>query len=255
MMEDVIVDGHLMGKGLIPRNYRSHPTGYLAAAPAYPSSLLIDEAEWPERLKEQQAKKSSLYDLRNAYYDVLKSLNQNGYGLCWAFSSTKASMYARVLAGLVPFRLAAYWVAGQVKRWRDEGGWGAESLSLIAKSGVPQESFCPNYSSRNDTQEAAANASLHKMQEWYDGSESRDLNRKIMVSSYLLNLPNVKDYNHLGHSMAGCYLESIKPLIVYCDNSWGEIDQFGPRGLYKLTEEEAIPDNIVVAAVTSASRN
>ncbi len=80
------------------------------------------------------------------------------------------------------------------------------------------------------------------------------MNRKIMVSAFLLNLPCVLDYNWLSHSMAGCYLESINPLVVYTDNSWNVIDQYGPKGTYKLTEEKAIPDNIVVNGVVEASR-
>jgi hypothetical protein len=242
------------GKGLIPRNFRAHPPGYLAVAPVYPASLLIDEAEWPERLAEQKAKKSSLRDLREAYYETLKSLDQNGFGLCWMFSTTKASMYSRILAGLPPLRLSAYWGAGQVKNWRDEGGWGSESMTFVAQSGLPEETFCPAYKKSYDTPEAKANAALHQITKWWDGTESREQNRKIMISSFLLGLPNVLDLNWLGHSMAGCYLDSINPLVVYADNSWGAIDQFGPKGLYKLTGDKAIPDNIVVSGVVEASR-
>jgi hypothetical protein len=95
---------------------------------------------------------------------------------------------------------------------------------------------------------------LHKVTEWYDGSDDRDKNRAIMVSSFLLGLPNVLDFNSLSHSMAGCRLVSVKPnLVIDTDNSWGPTDQFGAKGTYRLSGNHAIPDGIVVARVISPS--
>src|SRR2546423_4116906 len=85
--------------GLVPRDYRTHPVGCHACAQPFPDDLLVPEGEWAGRLALQQANKASLLDLREANYAALKSLDQNGYGLCWAFSSTKAVMYTRALAG------------------------------------------------------------------------------------------------------------------------------------------------------------
>jgi hypothetical protein len=237
--------------GLIPRDYRQRPSGYFAAAPTFPSSLMIDEAEWPERLKEQQANFASLWDLREKYYDLLKSYNQNGYGLCWAFSSTKAVAYSQIVmnpgSGV---RLSAWWVAGKVKGWRDQGGWGLESTEYIAQHGVPTESTCPAYSSKYDTPTVANEAMLRRVTEWYDGTDSRDQNRHIMVSMFLMGWTGALDYNHLGHSMCGCRLVSIDPLVIDCDNSWGSIDQYGEKGCYRLSGSKAIPDGIVVPVIS-----
>jgi hypothetical protein len=57
--------------GLIPRDYRTHPPGYLACAPVAPDDWLVPESEQADRLAEQQASKTSLWDLREAHYDVL----------------------------------------------------------------------------------------------------------------------------------------------------------------------------------------
>src|SRR6476659_795611 len=51
-----------MSTGLIPRNYKKHPVGYQAFAPAFPDSELIPEAEWADRLAENRAKKAGLLE-------------------------------------------------------------------------------------------------------------------------------------------------------------------------------------------------
>jgi hypothetical protein len=80
--------------GLIPRPYDTHPVGCYAHAEPVPDFELLDESKWPEWLAFNRANKCGLLDLREAHYDVLKSLDQDGLGLCWAFS-TKAIMYLR----------------------------------------------------------------------------------------------------------------------------------------------------------------
>jgi hypothetical protein len=240
--------------GLIVRDYKSHPPGYLECAPEAPDDWLVPEDEWQDRLEAQQNAKASLWDLREANYDVLKSLDQNGFGLCWFFSTTKAAMYARALMGEPPVVLSAWWGAGQINNWQDRGGWGAASLEFFTKHGTPAIEYCPKYNRSAVKPGAEENAALHKITEWYDGSDDRDKNRAIMVSSFLLNLPNVLDYNNLSHSMAGCRLVSVKPkLVIQTDNSWNDIDQYGPKGTYQLTGQNAIPDGIVVARVISPS--
>ncbi len=236
--------------GLIPRNYRTHPPGCYASVPIAPSDWLVPESEWADRLKEQVATQGSLWDLREDNYDTLKSLDQDGLGLCWAFSTTKAVMYTRARMNANPLRLSAWYVAGKVKHWRDEGGWGAESCEQIINGGVPTEAMCPSYSSKFDTAVVAADATTRKVLEWYDGTEDRDQNRRIMISAFLLGLAPVLDYNWLSHSMCGCKLVSIDPLEVWTDNSWNDISQYGPKGCYKLTGSKAIPDGIVVPRVS-----
>lgn len=238
------------GTGLIPRNRDTHPSGCYAFAQPFPNELLIPESEWASRLAAQQAAKSSLLDLRDANYDVLRSYDQNGFGLCWAFSSTKAATYLRVLMNEPPLRLSAYYVAGRVKGWRDQGGWGAESLEFIVKNGVPAESYCTTYRSSNDTAEARANAALHKVTEWWDGADDRATMKKQLVTCLLLNIPCVVDLNWLSHSMACIAIESLNPFSVVFDNSWGDS---GDRGLYRASGEKAVPDGLVMPRVAIAS--
>lgn len=234
--------------GLIERDYKSFPSGYCSVAPSAPDSWLVPESEWEERLKEQKANRASLLDLRNSKYDTLRSLNQGRHPLCWAFSTTKAAMYlAHSMNEDVVF--SPWWTAGKANGWRDQGGWGASSLDALAKSGAVLMSDCPSFSRSYDTAENSAKAKKRLVIEWYDGSEDRDRNRAMMISSFLLGLAPVLDFNDIGHSMCGLVLVSINPLIVDCDNSWDDIDQFGSRGTYRKTGYHAIPDGIVVPRV------
>ena len=253
--DDFLRDADLAGfhRGLAPRDFASRPGGYHAAVPKFTDDMLIKPADQQGYLDSQIAAQGSLYDLRNLYYDYLKSLDQDGLGLCWAFSSTKANMYARIKAGLPPAVLSAWYVAGKVKHWHDQGGSADESAAFLAAHGAPTVDFCPKYKSSYDTPECEANAELHQITSWYDGSDNRNRNAQIMISGFLLGGIPVLDFNWLGHSMCGCRLVSINPLVVDADNSWGPTGQYGEKGLYRLTGQHAIPDNLVVVFGTEIS--
>jgi hypothetical protein len=236
--------------GLIPRPYRKVPVGSMPYAAAFPDSELVPESEWPDRLAANRKNKSGLLDLREANYETLKSLDQDGLGLCWAFSSTKAVMYTRALMNATFLRLSAWYVAGMIKGWRDQGGWGAASLEFIVKTGVPAESYCPSYKSSYDTADTRANAALHKVTEWWDGSDRPDQAQKQLVSMLLKSVPCVVDLNDMGHSMCAIDIGSLSPLEIIYDNSWGEQ---GEKGLYRGRGARARPDGLVVPRVSLPS--
>lgn len=236
--------------GCIPRDYSVVPVGSMAFAPEFPASELIDQSEWADRLNENRKTRSGLLELREDNYEVLRSLDQNGKGLCWSFSSTKATMYVRALMGEPLVRLSAWWVAGKVVNWRDQGYWGAASLAQIVKEGVPVESLCPSYSSRYDTQETRADAAKRKVTEWWDGSEDPREAQKQLVSMLLKRIPCVVDLNDMGHSMCAIDIKSLNPITIVYDNSWG--DQ-GDKGLYYGTGARARPDGLVIPRVAMAA--
>lgn len=231
--------------GLIVRDFKSFPSGTYGSTD---TSWLVPKNEQEERLKEQKALKASLWDLREKFYSFLKSLNQTNHPLCWAFSSTKSVMYDLAAMGM-PEVLSGWWTAGVSNGWRNEGGWGAQSTKGLADTGALSLQDVPDFSSKYATAEAKAKAGKRRVIEWYDGSDDRDLNREIMISAFLIGKSPVIDLNWMGHSMAGCYLDSINPLVVYTDNSWDAIDQYGPKGTYKLKDNQAVPDGVVVPRV------
>jgi len=246
-----VIDGEQKSHGLIPRDYSTHPEGCFAWAEPFPDSLLVPEDEIDGRLQEMKGMKASLLDLRELYYGTLKSLDQDGKGLCWAFSSTKATMYLFHKMMNAPMVLSAWWVAGKVKHWADQGGWGGESINQIATAGAPLMSFCPGYQSSYDNAACQENAALHKIVKWYEGSQDKDKAFHQQASAHCLGLPCVGDYNFLSHSMCIAWTDSYKSPQAQCDNSWGE--NAGNKGLYQLQGNKAKPDGLWIPYLVTPS--
>lgn len=175
-------------------------------------------------------------------------------GNCWAFSTTKSVMYLRAAMGEPGLRLSAWMVASIIKNYRDEGGWGAESLEFWAKSGGatldewPQGKVDRQY----DTPAMRTAALARRVTEWWDGTDDRSQNTRIMISAFLMGLAPVLDFNWWGHSVCGCRLVTLNPLTIDIDNSWGE--SAGERGIYRLQGSKAIPDGIVVPRVATPTQ-
>lgn len=74
------------GKGLVPRNYTTHPVGSYASALPYSTvdMPLIPRSEWSDRIKEMIETKSLLSDIRAIGNNGqrIPSLDQNGQGYC-----------------------------------------------------------------------------------------------------------------------------------------------------------------------------
>lgn len=240
------------GTGLIKRDYGAFPSGYQTGTTTFPSNLLIDKSEWADRLNENRKNKAGLLDRRQDNINVLKSLNQGQYGLCWSFSTTKAVMYVRDLMGFKDGpRLAGWWLAGLVKNWRDEGGWGAASLEKATQVGVATDADCPSYSSRYDNAATRANAALNTVTEWWDGVDDPNMNQQIAISMLLQSTPCVIDLNVMGHSMCCIDIDTLSPLKLIYDNSWGTNGD--PDGLYRGTGAYARPDGLVIPRVSLPS--
>jgi len=85
LVNDPIVNGHVMSRGLVARDLNKFPVGCYAAAPAWsPDAPVIPRSEWSERIKEMERTKSRLSDIRNIGDNgkPIRSLDQNGQGYC-----------------------------------------------------------------------------------------------------------------------------------------------------------------------------
>lgn len=251
--QDQVVDGEVKSRGLIPRDWKAKPQGCFAFAPPFPSDRIIPESEWEGRFQEQKEKKATLADLREANYSTLKSLNQNSYGYCWAFSTTKTLMYLRALMNLPPKILSGWAVGSIVKNYRNEGGWGGESIEFASKVGIPELSVWPQgaVNPKYDTQEMRANAALNKLTEWWDGAQNRETAKQQMVTAFLEGKPCVIDLDWWSHSVCGIAIVSLSPFRIVIDNSWDETS--GDRGLYILEGSKAVPDGLWIPRVTIAA--
>ena len=96
-VQSVYVDGDLMSFGLVERDYGLFPVGSYAAAPAWSLSdmPLIPLEEYPERIREKEAKKSRTSD-------ILRSNNQafrNWVSSILGLTANVAPPLAEVLTG------------------------------------------------------------------------------------------------------------------------------------------------------------
>jgi hypothetical protein len=245
------ITGEKKARGGMPRPYDKCPVGYLKCAKPFDIDL-IPSGEQQARLDAQIAAKAQLSDIRNTGNNGqrIPSRDQNGKGYCWAHSSTSASLLVRALNHQPYADLSAYAVACIIKGYRDEGGWGSESLEWIAANGIPDSKFWPqqSMSRSNDNPAMRENAALHKIMEWMD-LEPRNVQQ--LITCLLLNIPVVVDYNWWSHSVCATDLVSINPLRIRIWNSWG--DSWSEAGMGILEGNQAIPDGQIAPRVLLAA--
>lgn len=254
-----VVDGHGFGRGLVQRDYDQFPHGCYNSAP--PFSLddmpVIPMEEWPERIAEMERTKSRLSDIRNVANNgqSMPSLDQNGQGYCWAYSTTSCVQLLRARANLPYVPLSGHSVACLIKNFRDQGGWGAASLDFVSERGIMPQSIWPakSMSRQHNTPENWDVAQEYRVSEaWVELSPpvyARDMS-VMQVGTCLLNrIPVIGDYNWWRHSVALMDLVDVYPSRSARDprrygcriiNSW--TDRWGERGTSVLKDSRAFPD-------------
>ncbi len=250
---DVVVDGQRKARGLKPRDFAVYPVGYLKCAKPFDLPL-IPEAEWEVRLAAQIAAKAQLSNIRDTGMNgaPIPSRDQDGKGYCWAHSSVSAALMVRALNNEPYVDLSAFAVACIIKDYRDEGGWGSESLEWIAANGVPSSEFWAQQSMArsNDTPAMRSNAALHKFTEWMDLDPSQM--KQQLVTCLLLSIPVVSDFNWWSHSVCTIDLVSLNPFKTRILNSWG--DKWSENGTGLLEGSKAIPDSALAPRVMTPSQ-
>lgn len=264
-----VIDGETKKMGLIPRDYHAFPRGAHpgVAAVDFP---LTDMSQWPDLIKQQEAAKSRLSDLRLTGNggSPIPALDQDGVGYCWGHSTTGVNMLIRAIANLPYVPLSAFAVCATIKNGRDEGGWGAQSCDFIMQRGQPSQAIWPqgdrNYSKYANDQNCWANAAQHKIVEgWIDTAVpqyDRDLSRQQVGTLLLSGVPVVVDYNWWSHSVYALDLLDLDPSRGATDpmrygirimNSWG--DSWSDRGMGVLKGSQAWPDGAVAPRVSTIS--
>lgn len=249
-------DGLFRKKGLKPRDFGANPVGYLGRV-AEPFALpLIPQSEWDDRIAQQEKDQSSLQHIRDQMNGGQRapSYDQDGYGYCWAHSSTSAVTLVRGANNQPYVPLSAFHVACIIKGYRDEGGFGAESLQFIAQKGIASAKFWPMQSTSrgNDTPEMWANAIQHRCEEWWDLSDNASEVKAQLATCLLLNTPVVVDFDWWGHSVCAVRLVKSDPFTIRIWNSWG--DSWSDAGMGDLEGSKAIPNGAVAPRVLVAAR-
>lgn len=240
--------------GCLPRDFSMHSQGYLPCAPAFPRDLEMTEAELTVKCDELMHNQATLCDIRlkaGPNGGPIPSRDQDGYGYCWAHSSVSAMLLARAVQNEPYADLSAFAVAAIIKNYRDEGGWGQESLQFIADRGVPTSQFWPQQSMNraNDNPATWADAAKHKAVRWYDMDPDRIWIQ--MASSLARNWPTINDYNRWSHSVNGARIKDLKGRIHTIWNSWS--DSWKDLGMGDLEGSGWFPDNCLALVIGEPS--
>lgn len=241
--------------GGIPRDYSAYPVGYLYCAKPFDLPLMTDE-EIEAAIKRKDAENSWLDNIRDKgmFGQRIPSRDQNGKGYCWAHSSTSACLLVRARDNQPYADLSAYAVACIIKGYRDQGGWGSESLEFIADRGIPTSKTWPqqSMSQSNDNAATWAEAKKYIVTEWMDG-EPR--NARQEATALCNDLPCVVDHNFWSHSIASCRVirwgpngRDFKKRIW---NSWS--DSWKNGGMGDLEGSQAPADGLIIPRVIYAS--
>ena len=252
---DTFIDGKMFARGLIPRDYSANPMGCYATSDPWSVDVpTIPESEWDDRIRQQEIDKSSLQHIRmrGDNGDPIKSLDQNGQGFCWAYSTAAAITILRAAANMPHVRLSPHAVAMKIYG-RDRGAWGALSMDFAAANGFPSVTAWPekSMSMNYDNDATWADAAKYKVTEgWMDlnvQAYDRNLAFGKIASALLANIPVVVDYNWWGYSVLAVRLLSNKRIVIW--NSW--TDSWGEMGMGILEGSKAIPDGACIARVVT----
>lgn len=249
---DVSVNGEAKGRGYTPPP-RSWQASY--GAVNFP---LIPRSEWSERIREQEANKSRISDIRMTANrgGHIPSYDQGQNGYCWAHSVVMAIQLSRAVANMPYVRLSAYSVAAVIKNFKNQGAWGALALDFIQDRGVVPMSLWPEQSMDRSLDNAAnwdAAKDFRVTEAWQDEDVAvwdRNLSFDQVATLLLMNQPVVVEYNWWGHSVCAMDLVEVSrnSYGLRIINSWS--DRHGTLGTEVLTGSRAIPDGAVAPSVS-----
>lgn len=255
------VPGHTpFSGGLMARDYEKYPVGYLYCARPFDLPL-VPRVEWRERLADQKGRNARLTDIRNRgmYGSQIPSRDQDGYGYCWAHSSVSACLIVRAINNQPYADLSAFSVAAPIKNFRNQGGWGSQSLEWIAEKGVATSRTWPQQSmQRSNVNDAMwSDARNHRVTEWMDLDPDADNFIDQFVTCLLLGIPVVSEFNWWGHSVCTLDLEEIDPadprrsIVTNIWNSWS--DSWSEKGVGKLKAGRAVPNGAIAPRVMTGA--
>lgn len=244
-------------KGLLPRSQHPLYAAYGSAPFAAPERVTpIPRVQWPDLWSDKRKAKATLRDVAEGA--GIQVFDQNGTNYCHANSPAFALMLLRAKAGLPKIQLSAASIGGPVTGFRNAGAYIMDDLEQVVKDGACDVKFYPTNATGRGywTEEAKANAALHKLFEFSD-VPSRNLD--IQMTLLLLDLPVCVGLNYWGHAVTdvgGEYLGGD----VNRDSSWS-IDfanswkyTWGDNGYGKRTGRKIYADEAYAPRITLASQ-
>ncbi len=227
-----------------------HGRGYIRGPPmagmqAFSSQFpLIPRSQWKQLVAD--GKGTFIGDLLRA--NKIPCKDQDGTNYCWAYASVGCVEALRALQGQPYVDLSAESVAGPIKNWRNQGGWGYEALEQLTNVGACRSDFMDSPNSLSPRR-------------WKTGWEADRANHKIVAAwatlddggfdavftAALLRLPVSIGLDWWSHQVM------VTAPVVFSDgsygveirNSWGS--EYGDDGFAELTESRATPSGSFAA--------
>lgn len=239
-------------RGYVPRDMASYPVGSFAP----PANItLCDLKELPDRIREQEEKKSRLSDIWKR--TGIWNLDQGNVGYCWAHGPVHAVMVLRMLMNQPLVPLSAYSVAATIKKGRDEGAWGALALDFIIKNGICEQKDWPqgDRKLRPLTDPMWQTAAKYKATDGWFELESpvydRDMSKHQVLTCLIDRVPVPADSMWWGHHT--CWFDVVDS---YPNKSATDLSRYGIRGIHSwyqqmffvLKDSKSVPDNAVAMA-------
>lgn len=220
---DPVVDGQKVGRGLIPRDYNTHPVGSIPRAVKF-NLPIMSRQEMKERIKDRAATGNTIP--RYCDKNGVKIKNQKNTNFCWMYATVKCVEIMRVMARMPYVELSATSCAARIKNYANVGGWGYEAINYLTKYGCDPASIWPDdlgtagINRKYDTEQSRKEREKYKVNEFWELQRN---NFDQLVTCVLLNIPVSIGLDWWGHQVAVVDAVILKNggLGVVIDNSWG----------------------------------
>lgn len=237
VVDNVVINGDKKQFGL---NRRRLPYGALPYSATPPAEYLLPWDKIKDGIKRLTETESSLVHVWHKQGYV--SLDQNGTNYCWMFGMVSAMQASRAAAGYEYIPLSPAYGACQIKNFRNEGGWGDESLKWCVEEGVCSQKEWPQAAidRRYLTEAARAEAKKNRITSYWDVPSSLQWTLSLVVQG--IPCPVAFDWwSHLVCAMFGTYYGANDYGLIIL-NSWST--SYGDRGFGELRGSRANPDDV-----------
>lgn len=233
----VIVNGEKRFLSAKPRNKLKYPVGAAPGAVTLAEAgvRIIPRAEWKGRII---ALKSANAGLMALTYGKVPCSDQDGTNYCWAHSAKNPCEMAAYIQGQPIYQLSAASVGGPVSGYSNEGGWPADAVNFIRKTGAagtklwPENAISSSYFRKPEVQ---ADYPKHKIVSTIADLGASGKIWDEAVTCVLLGAPISVTYSWWGHAimMVGADVQDGEVVGVF-RNSWGE--DWQDKGFFVMPE-------------------
>lgn len=247
-----VVGGH---KRYLARVPTMSGRALMAAAPKFADSFpTIDRAEWPERIKEQKAKKRRVSD-----FQYFAPHDQDGLPTCWANGPAHAFTTMRVIQGLPLVYISACSLAVPISGGHVGGDEWDAGHYLQKYGGASFDAWDNNDTSRSLDDTAAVNESRKRHMAFnlyaIEGSATERFNQ--YATACLYGWPSALAFNRWSHVISGGDLgQDGSRFFGWNRNNWGdwgENNDLGMPGYIAQAEGSWTPDSGIIFAPVMAS--